>query len=530
MSAKPTRVLTAALAAAFTVALCAPARADDADSVSLLAKHRAFAGWQFGDGTFNSMQLSGHLASGDRTLERFTTVQLGGLYRTTFLSQSTGLTTANGFTGNVFWWSDENGFTRPDYSDYRKFSVSEYVLLNEGTTLLTGDSRGPGMVGSATYPIVRVTPPNGDSIDLYIDAATGAYVRAVIDPGGKDETRYDIASYSEILPGKRYVQKYSVDGSSESYVFDKIQPNAPVTADDLHPPAAQAAWTFANHNPFHVDVKGHAIFVNASVNGVKGRFILDTGAGDIYLTNEFADRAHLATIGTSSAGGLGSNTVRTRLRRADAFTIGGNTLSNVIVATGAVDLTTDDERPDGLIGFPLFAGAVVTLNTSDQLMTLADSSAGAPDQNAGVPLRVDLSSSTPVVPMTINGHITVDALLDMGDGSFVVMSPQLVSKRGIPNLSHGDTGGVFYHPEDTTNVSDYVNSHVVVTGIGGQEVESCSTVASIAIGPIVYQGTYYCVSPEVKGDNIIVGYDFLRHFDFVFDYPAGLLVLKPHAT
>ena len=60
-------------------------------------------------------------------------------------------------------------------------------------------------------------------------------------------------------------------------------------------------------------------------------------------------------------------------------------------------------------------------------------------------------------------------------------------------------------------------------------MQRCSNVASIALGPIVYQSSYACVSPSLTGDFVIMGYSFLKNFDYVFDYPEGVMILKPHA-
>jgi Aspartyl protease len=508
-----------------------PAAADDS-AAALLAKHKAYVGWEFGDGTFKTLRLHERWTrnglSDDETLATLTVVEAGPIYRAETADRD-GSVSEQGFTGNVFWESDDNGFTRPDYSDYRNFVIARYAVLNEGTSSLVGTLENPATIDGTSYPVVRVKPPNGDAIDLYVDPRTGAYQRAVVDPGGPYETTYDIVGYTDVAPGKRYVSGYRVHGGT--YTITKIEPNVELQPDDFHPPAPRATWNFANPAPFRLEVKPHAIFVDATVNGVAGHFILDTGASTIFLNNEFADKAHLQTIKpeTLSGRGIGPDPIKMRIRRAATITIGGNTLSNVIVTTSRFDWIMDDERADGLIGFPLMAGAIVSINTSDKLMTISDPATTTIDQSSGIPIRVDLSGTLPIVPMVIDGRVTVNALLDSGDGSTVAMSPQLVSKRHIPMLASNNVYLSQGDPDSSTAVENYVQSHIMVTGVGGQELESCSTVSSISLGPINYQGTYACTSPSITGDNIIVGYDFLKNFDLLFDYHDGLLMLKPHA-
>lgn len=517
------------LIGALTASLVLPhaAVAQSYDAAALLALHHKFVGWQFGDGTFNSLVETGSLSNAyEQRSYGVTDITMGAIYRDVTVDPDTGEPFEDGFTGRVFWETDENGFTRPDYSPRQALDVSESVLFNEGTSELTGTLERTGVLNGISYPTVRVQPPNGDAIDLYVDPTSGAYVRAVLDPGGPYETTIDILSYADALPGKKVIAKYRDD--QWTFAVTKFQPNVALSPSDLHPPPQRATWDFANPNTFPILVKPHAIFIDASIDGVRGRFLLDTGASSIYVNNAFADRAHLATISTGTASGIGPNQVHLRVRRASSLTIGGNTLHNVLIDTAHFEWNEDNEQPDGLIGYPLFAGAIVNLNTSNQTMQILDPSVNSADTSHGLPIRVDLRDGLPVVPMTIDNKVTANALLDTGDGGFVALSQELVSKRGIPIMAHAYTGNAFYHPEDPSSIGDYINSHAIVCGVGGCEAEACSTVSSISIGPIVYQSTYACVSPSITSDNLIVGYDFLRNFDFVFDYRDGILVLKPH--
>ncbi|HTU81126.1 MAG TPA: retropepsin-like aspartic protease [Candidatus Acidoferrales bacterium] len=510
------RFLAAAIALAGLLIPFGPAQADDA--AALLAKHRAYAGWQFGDGTFRSWQISGSSVRANGTVEsRWSTLQTGAIFR------SAAKYGQWGYTGNVFWRSDENGFVHPDYSKAQAYQVSWTALFAEATTELDGTLRANETVDGATLPVVRVTPPHGDAIDLAVDPASGAYRRAVIDPGGAYETTVDILGYADVLPGKKMIVRYREDGSANVREL-KIEPNVAVAADEFHPPAATATWTFANANPFAISVKPHAIFLDATVNGVKGRFILDTGADGIFLGRSFAERAHMRTIGRSETYGMtGGESIS--IERADSVAIGGNTLSNVIVSSGDLFAEEDDEYVDGLIGQPLFGGAVVTLNTGAQTMSIADPASATVSDSAGYKAVVDLNSGQPVVPVTIDGRVDANALLDMGNGGTVIMSENLVTKHSIPIMAREDSASF----DDAGARAEYAQSHLILRGVSGAEEEvRCSTVSSIALGPIVYQNTFACVSKSMDGDNVVMGYGFMKSFDYVFDYPSGVMYLKPH--
>jgi hypothetical protein len=55
----------------------------------------------------------------------------------------------------------------------------------------------------------------------------------------------------------------------------------------------------------------------------------------------------------------------------------------------------------------------------------------------------------------------------------------------------------------------------------------CGTLDSLSIGPIVYQSAPACQSGDFEDNWAIVGYDFVEHFNMLFDYPQGKLVLIP---
>jgi len=505
------------LVAALLPCLRLPAAADaDAGAQALLAKHKAFAGWQLGDGTFNTLRLEReYTAPGGRVTERSLQRRVALLYRETITNVTQRTTEERGFTGNVFWATNWNGFTTPVFGDLAKYRITYDGFLNEGLTALPGVLRGQATVDGTPVTIVRVAVPNGDAADLYIDPATGAFAKVVIDPGGDYETAFRILSYVDGLPGKKLLGSYRVDNDPGVYSFTKIEPNLPIPNTELHPPAAVATWSFANPNPFPIKTTDDRFYVDATIDGVPGRFILDTGASEIYLTDAFAKRSHFKTLWSNDDGsGIGSSVVKSDGVKIDTLTIGGNTLSNVYAQINRSGFEGDKEAPDGLIGFDLFAGAVVTINTAASTMTLADPSTPV-DTSSGLNVIVDLSSQQPRVPMTLNGSIAVNALLDSGDPAYVLLAKDLISRYGMRMLvDNSDVG--------------YLQSHLAMGGVAGVEADECGHIESLALGPIVYQGTNACTSPSFDGREILVGFDFLKHFDMIFDYPHGRIIMTPH--
>ena len=183
------------------------------------------------------------------------------------------------------------------------------------------------------------------------------------------------------------------------------------------------------------------------------------------------------------------------MRKVDTLTFGGATLHNVIAASQNFD--RDDSREldwegyDGLIGFDFFARrdreARYVRFESDRARPSTDVSTAQ-----GVPVIVDLSAGTPAVPMMLNKTIDVNALLDTGNPGLVLFGPDLRKKR-----------------------------HLNIYG--------CGNFDRLELGPIVYANQAAC-EWGFAGNYILLGYDFLKHFDVLFDYPHGRMLLTQTRT
>jgi predicted aspartyl protease len=486
---------------ALLAAALAPAGAEgplqDAASAALLAKHRAYVGWQFGDGSFSSMRVTGSLTDehGQKT-QTFVFLSKGLIYHNTYtLLQRAGATVHTGYTGNLFWGADINGFPTPIYGDYAKYLASFTVLLQEGTTELPARFVENKIVDGKTLGVVRVTLTNGDAIDCYVDPQNGAYVQAKIDPDGSYETTVHILSYSDVLPEKKMIGSYRIDDSKSTRTLEKFEPNVAVSDEELHPPSPSASWTFGNQEPIPITVTHSRVLVDATVNGVKGRFILDTGANAIFLDDRFADRVGAPALKATTEAGTIYGTVKTHVRRIDSIGLGNATLRNALVYSENFRDSDyrglDWEGLDGLIGFDFFAGAIVKLDVYASKMSILDPSTDLSAER-GLPIFVDLSEGIPAIPMTFNKSIAVNAMLDTGNPGIIFMSDDIAKKHHLPVATLGCTG-----------------------------------IESMTIGPITYTNQEVCLG-GLFPSYMLIGFDFLKHFNYVFDYPHGRMFMTPN--
>jgi predicted aspartyl protease len=494
-----------ALAAAMSLAPISARAADDA--AALIAKHAAYAGWHAGDGVVKTLRATGDITRDGKVRGTMLSLRYGVAYRDTFVSES-GIHSASGFTGSVLWTSNENGFTVRPVGDVVRAQFDVDALFGEFTATPTFT---PAFVKNETVDgvpcaVVRLTSQVGFPLDVYVDLATGAYRRAVVDPDGAYDESLDGLDYT-LADGKRFLSAWHFGKSKTRYAYTTVTPNAPIAPDDLRPPKQTATWTFGDA-PAHVeynDVHGPRMYVDLVVNGVKGKFILDTGAAGTAMVDSFARRAGATRVGTTTIAGFGGAN-KANLFHVDAIAVGGSTLHDVIVSSGLDEQDFEHEGAVGLIGFDLLAGTIAELNLDTTTLRLMDPSKVEPARSAGMVVHVDLSDRHIRAPMRVDEKHEVMATLDSGNPSDIIFSKDLVKRDHVAFKSLG---------------SGYVN------GIAGAEMAECGKLQPVTLGPVRYDARWACALESYPRNEILLGLDFMRAFNYVFDYTDGIIVMMP---
>jgi predicted aspartyl protease len=506
------RVFSSATIAALFVAVLAPLAASAADdAASLLAKHAAYVGWYAGDGVVKTVRASGEIVRNGQQTHRIRLLRYGVAFRQTF-EDVRGFEDDNGFTGNVFWRTSSNGFTVRPIGEAARYLIDDHALFGE----LTG-SYAPAVLRHETVDgvdtvVLRLTHTVALPIDVYVDPATGAYRRAVIDPGGKYEEVLNALQYTEVQ-GKRFISGWRYGSSKSVYSYSKVEMNPEVLPDTLRPPAQSATWSYGEGTvPVELTRETFPrIYVELTANGVKGKFILDTGAAHTIVTDTYARRVGAKPAGRTRIGGIGGS-VAANLYRLETLGVGPSALHNLIVTSGLAEDTWGREGVDGLIGFDLFGGAIVELDFDAKTLRVMDPAKVAPDETKGIVVRPDLSTYHIRVPMLLNGKYDVIATLDSGNPLNVLFSADLIHKNNMPFLV------------DPTQLG----STRYGGGIGaGYEIERCGRLASLKLGPIEYKPVPACDSGSFARNEVLVGLDFMKAFNYVFAYPDGIVVMTP---
>ncbi len=509
-----------------------PANADDASAI--IAKHAAYVGHADGLVLVYRLAASGPSAPKDAVVEVDTTYRRGALYRT--VAQHNGVSEQEGFTGRALWSSDENGYTVLDLEDTGRELYTLNLIDASALADVPATARPAASINGAVAEVVRIAPESGMSADIAFDRATGAYLTVTIDPDHRYFARSPVrryGKYAEVAPGVRVPETVNTSGGPYTLTDHTVRA---VTNDDLRGPVPSATWDFASTDATPIDLidhptpyaflpRGQAVHVHATINGKAGTFLLDSGAGGIIVYRPFADSLGLAMLGETGFSGVNGGGVRARYARATTLKVGGNTLSNVILTVAPPAPNPDAGSPqtviDGILGYDFLAGALVDVDLAQKTIRVLDPSAMEPSVKAGAyAFPVNLASRQPEIALRIN-NVATRAYFDTGDDFLAILSDDLKSSGRVVALTDTLSAG--------GQTADYTMSFMGVDG-PSQVPARCSRLNEIEVGPYRYQNVETCFGPSaVFGKNGgLIGIDFLRHFNWTFDYVESKLVLTPN--
>ena len=243
-------------------------------------------------------------------------------------------------------------------------------------------------------------------------------------------------------------------------------------------------------------------------------FILDTGAGTSLLSPELAQKIGAKIIGAREGQSAGGK-VSVSLAKVDSLAVGETRRDDVDV--GIVDLShigkTIGAKIDGDLGYNFFDRFQITIDYSNCEIRFDDPK-GVEYFGAAARAEMPLRLANPAKPLILvdthlNGRGPFQFAIDTGT-STTAIAPELAKQLGV--------GGSPIGPATTGG------SHVDVTAaslpsfaIGGAKVDNMAVVVA----------DFFTVLSQAVGAKLdgIVGYNFLRNYKVVIDYPNEILRL-----
>lgn len=243
-------------------------------------------------------------------------------------------------------------------------------------------------------------------------------------------------------------------------------------------------------------------------------FILDTGAGTSLLSVELAEKLKVKVLGSKqgqSAGGA----VTVSLAKVDSFSVGDARLPDVDV--GIVDLrhigATVGARIDGDLGYNVLKSFRVSIDYEKHQLRLDD-----PRRldvfNRGSQTEVPLRLASPAKPLILvdvhaNRKGPFQFAIDTGT-STTAITPELAKVLGVRGSPVG--------PGTTAGAQVAVTAGVLnLFMVGGAKIDNMPVVVADFFGALSE-----AVGAKLDG---IVGYNFLRNYKVLIDYPNERLSL-----
>ena len=234
----------------------------------------------------------------------------------------------------------------------------------------------------------------------------------------------------------------------------------------------------------------------------------------------YADKLNVTKLGPPGFTGVNGDGIAAQFTRLnDPIVVGKNTLSTVIVTMADGGFAGG---VDGILGYDFLAGALVDVDTANATIRILDPSAMEPVVAQGAyAFTVNLTSRQPEIALKASG-VPTRAIFDTGDDYLAVLSDDLQRSGRIVALNDQiKLGG--------GQTIDYQIGFFGVDGPANVPAR-CSRLSQLDVGPYKYINVETCfASANVFGrDGGLIGFDFLKHFNWTFDYPESKLVLTPN--
>ena len=257
------------------------------------------------------------------------------------------------------------------------------------------------------------------------------------------------------------------------------------------------------------------ILLPVSVNGQGPfEFILDTGAGTSLLSPELAQKIGAKIIGAKEGQSAGGK-VSVSLAKVDSLAVGETRRGDVDV--GIVDLShigkTIGAKIDGDLGYNFFDRFQITIDYSNCEIRFDDSK-GVEYFGAAARAEMPLRLANPAKPLILvdtylNGRGPFQFAIDTGT-STTAIAPELAKQLGLAGSPIGPatTGG---------SQVDVTAASLQSFAIGRAKVANMAVVVA----------DFFTVLSQAVGVKLdgIVGYNFLRNYKVVIDYPNEILRL-----
>lgn len=432
----------------------------------------------------------------------------------------------NGFTGTVSWSKDPAGVVRIDGGEATRLQNVDQAYL-QAFGYLRPDMGGAAATyigtdhaGSQADDVIKVAPPGGAPIEMWVDRATGLI--------GKERTTIGIVTTTTLLQDYRCVNGVCIpfdvlSSDSSGNSFRTLTAGATLNVPDVAaalsiPPSSVHDFSIAGaaSTTAPISIINDHIYVDVMLDG-KGpfRFAFDTGGQNI-VTPRVAALLHIKSAGSFNIMGVGKQSEGVQFTRVETMRIGAATIRNqdfLVLPIGAGFGMSEGVKIDGLVGPAIPDRFLTTIDYLHGRLTLALPGSVMP-QGSAVPFVFD--NTIPQLETSIDG-VAARTMLDTGNrGQLDLMTPFVAS-----------------HP----TIAAYAKTGNAVTGfgVGGASFGRLGRIPSVSIGPFSLQGVVTSFGTQQTGatanplTDANLGGGVWNRFVLTLDYAHQRIFLLPNA-
>ncbi|MFH2034832.1 MAG: retropepsin-like aspartic protease [Candidatus Zixiibacteriota bacterium] len=436
---------------------------------------------------------------------------------------------SQGFDGKTAWIRDQNNQTM-ELEGAEKKQIINTAYISSFSYLLK--DRMPGEVvysrdstiDNIDYSIFNVFPMGGDSVLIYINKNTKRLeiYREQLDDISIITYASDFQDVSGIEVPFTLKALANNPQLNSSMVYEEMMINEPVDKRiflksgedfvDYFYPADVKAITI----PFSY-YNGH-IYIEGSVDGQPGRFILDSGAGANVIDRAFAEKIGLEKTGDlPSKGVTGYGTAS--LTEIDSIQLAEISLYDQVVTI--VDFNVSgliaNEHFAGILGYDLLSRFPFKVNFSDSTLIFYNPKLFTPPAD-DYAIDIEFVMKVPTITASYDGH-PGKFLIDFGNSLGLILHSSFIDKY---NLKETFT--------DTMTMTGGIG------GIGGSSSAIAAVGGDFEFGPVVIEKTalIYADSKEGITQSVIldgnIGTLILKDFSILLDYERKKIYVLPPET
>jgi hypothetical protein len=418
------------------------------------------------------------------------------------------------------WRQDHSGGVHELNSAFARAHATTERWLSRRQFLAPGldgarvEGLAPATDAESRYERLRVTPRDGQPVELWFDARSHLLARSIwINPIDVTTTRYD--DYRRV--GSAWVPfkvTNDTDGNLEIIAIASAEFVAKQNGAEFAIPRTPDDATITGESTTVPITYDGDVIVEAKLNGQGPfAFILDTGGHDI-LTPQAAKALGLATAGAGVSGGAGEGTLTEQYTRVDRMQIGAATLRDQSFFVIPLQFDTVERGAKaplaGILGLELFERFAVELDYRAQtlaLRSLATSAAGH-----GIEVPITFTDDQPIFRARING-IDGDNGLDTGNSGSLVVQGRWAQANGLAGR---------------------MRKGLLTAGFGAGGIsKNWASRVDLEVAGVAFPGTIARYAEDRKGafssrtEAGNVGNEIYENFRLTFDYRRGLVWFDP---